>query len=216
MSKVTPEELDTLLEHGWRRFGVCYFRPVCGGCFECVSLRIPVAGFRPSKSQRRALKRCSHLRAAIGPPILDETRLDLYHAWHKMRENHRSWQPSPMTLEDYHNTFCHPHPCAREIAYYDGDRLVAIGLIDETPTSFSSIYFFYHPDCRPWGLGVASILFELSLAEQRSCEFLYLGYRIAGCPSTEYKAHFGPHQLLIGRPELTDTPMWVDAPELST
>ncbi|MGH7440846.1 MAG: arginyltransferase, partial [Polyangiaceae bacterium] len=56
MLDVTPAEMQTLLEHGWRRFGPMYFRPACAQCSECVSLRVVVGGFAPSKSQRRAAR----------------------------------------------------------------------------------------------------------------------------------------------------------------
>src|SRR5947208_12247955 len=47
MTRVGVDELDGLLERGWRRLGPFYFRPACAGCFECVPLRIPVASFVP-------------------------------------------------------------------------------------------------------------------------------------------------------------------------
>ncbi|MDQ3624845.1 MAG: arginyltransferase [Verrucomicrobiota bacterium] len=208
MTGVTPEELETLLEHGWRRFGTCYFRPVCRGCRECVSLRIPVSAFQPTKSQRRAFRKCGPLRVVTGTPVADEEHLALYRAWHEMREETRAWEPASATLEEYRGSFCVPHPSARELAYYDGDTLVGVGLIDETPNAVSSAYFYYHPDYRRLSLGVASVLFELAWAKSRGRAWLYLGYRVLGCPSTSYKARFGPHELLLGRPELGEPPIW--------
>jgi len=65
---VTAEELDAMLERGWRRFGPVYFRPACAACNECVTLRIPSATFTPSKSQRRARKNASPPLPIVGPP----------------------------------------------------------------------------------------------------------------------------------------------------
>src|SRR5581483_4512526 len=53
LTDVSPEETEYLVERGWRRFGPEYFRPICRGCEACVSLRVPVARFRFTKSQRR-------------------------------------------------------------------------------------------------------------------------------------------------------------------
>src|SRR6202044_2127984 len=53
---VSPAEMQTLLEHGWRRFGPMYFRPACSPCAECIGLRLPVARFAPSKTQRRVAR----------------------------------------------------------------------------------------------------------------------------------------------------------------
>jgi len=209
LTEVSPSEHEAMLIRGWRRFGLQYFRPQCAACMECVSLRVAVAKFQPTKSQRRAWRKCAHLKVAIGPPQVDETRLELFHAWHGMREQARGWKPSPMNAEEYSATFCPPNPCAREMAYYDSGRLVAIGLVDITPNAVSSVYFYYHPDAAPYSPGVASVLFEVDWARQQGCEHLYLGYRIAGCPSTAYKAQYGPHELLLDRPELDEEPVWI-------
>ena len=209
LTDVTPGEHEHLLAHGWRRFGPQYFRPKCASCMECVSLRIPVATFQPTKSQRRARRKCAHLRIEIGAPQVTEERLELFRAWHAMREESRGWVPSVMDADSYITTFCHPHACAREMAYFDGSRLIAVGLVDATANAVSSIYFFYHPDARAWSPGVASVLFEIEWARQMGCAHVYLGYRVLGCPSTAYKAHYGPHELLTGRPELEDASVWV-------
>lgn len=208
LTEVAPLEYESMLMRGWRRFGLQYFRPQCTGCLECVSLRIPVANFRPTKSQRRAWRKCAHLRVECGPPQVDAQRLELFAAWHGMREQSRGWKPSPMDAEEYAATFCPPNVFAREMAYYDGDRLIALGLVDVTPNAVSSIYFYYHPDAAAWSPGVASVLFEIEWARQMGGAHLYLGYRVAGCPSTAYKAQYGPHELLVDRPEFGEEPKW--------
>ena len=209
MTEVTPVEMDHLLERGWRRFGAAYFRPVCAKCLECVSLRIPVAGFVPSKSQRRAWRKSSNLRVVSRAPIADAERLELYRAWHSMRETTRGWNANDLDLEQYHRAYCLPNACARELDYYEGGKLVAVGLVDETPRAVSSVYFYYHPDVAHLSLGVASVLFEVEWARQRGKGHVYLGYRILGCPSTAYKAQFGPHELLLDRPGLHETAKWL-------
>jgi arginine-tRNA-protein transferase len=208
MTRVTPEEQEALLERGWRRFGAQYFRPVCGACAECVSLRVPVATFQPTKSQRRAWRKCGGLRVTVRTPLADEERLALYRAWHGQREHTRGWPASPMDLEEFGRVFCLAHEGAREFDYYDGNRLLAVGFVDETPHALSSIYFFYHPDAAHLSLGVASVLFEIEWARSRQRPHVYLGYRIAGCPSTAYKSQYSPHELLVGRPELDQPAAW--------
>src|SRR5580698_1143732 len=86
MLDVTGDEMDALLERGWRRFGPINFRPACASCMEYVSLRVPTEGFEPSKSQRRAARACSRLRRVVGPPRVDQERLALYARWHTGRE----------------------------------------------------------------------------------------------------------------------------------
>jgi arginine-tRNA-protein transferase len=209
LTEVSLLEHERLLERGWRRFGLQYFRPKCAGCDACVSLRLPVATFQPTKSQRRAARKCAHLRIEVGPPQVSDDRLALFAAWHAMREGMRGWKPTVMTPEDYAATFCPPNLSAWEMSYYDGERLVAVGLVDVTENALSSVYFYYHPDIAACSPGVASVLFEVEWARQRGCEHVYLGYRVLGCPSTAYKAHYGPHELLTDRPHFKERPVWV-------
>lgn len=204
----TPAQTEVLLEHGWRHFGAEYFRPVCQGCVECVSLRVPVASFQPTKSQRRARNKCAHLQVVEGSPIADDSRLQLFLAWHRDREQSRGWRETITDEAAYESLFCFPNESAREFAYYDGDRLVAIDLLDETPSSLSSVYFYFDPACHKLSLGKASLVFEIEVARARGKEHLYLGYCVEGCASLQYKKQFTPAERLIGRPELHEAAVW--------
>lgn len=208
--QITPAEFGEMLKRGWRRFGAAYFRPACAACNACVPLRVPVAAFIPTKSQQRALRKCRHIHFEIGTPQVDAARLDLYARWHAMRESKRGWPESPITAAEYEMQFCFPHPCAREFRYFDGPKLVAIGYVDENPEALSSIYFFFDPDYKHLSLGVTSVLCEIAAARERGLKHLYLGYRVLGCPSMEYKMQFRPHELLQGRPGDNETPAWTN------
>ncbi|NTX04414.1 arginyltransferase [Myxococcus sp. CA040A] len=213
MQDVSPEEYEHLLVRGWRRFGPLYFRPACATCGECVSLRLPVEGFRPNRSQRRARAACAHLRVEVDVPRVDDERLALYRAWHAERESTREWEPSPLTLREYSLQFSFPHPSAREVAFYDdgaegGPKLVALGICDETPRAWSAVYFFYDPACAALSLGTANVVFQVELARARGIPHVYLGYRVQACASLRYKGGFRPHELLVGRPALDSAPTW--------
>lgn len=218
MVDVSAQELEEMLVRGWRRFGPSYFRPVCGGCSECVSIRVSTDRFAPSASQRRAWRRCASLERVVGRPRVDAERMDLYHRWHRERERSRGWEPSPLDEETYSIEFAFPHPAAREIAWYDvgpGGRrkLVALGICDETPRAWSAAYFFYDPDYARYSLGVANVVFQIELARVRGIPYVYLGYRVADCPSMRYKANFRPHELLVGRPDMDESPRWIRGEE---
>jgi len=215
MVEVSPTEFDQMLARGWRRFGPVYFRPSCSACQACVPIRVPVDKFEPTKSQRRAQEKSRHLRLEIREPKVDQERLELYHRWHKVRERDRGWEESPITAEEYGIQFCWPHPCAREFAYYDRDKLVAVGYVDETPEALSSMYFFYEPELGSLSLGIASVLHEIEIARQRHLKYLYLGFRVIGCSSMEYKMQFRPHELLVGRPAEHDIPLWLPETEFA-
>ena len=213
MLDVSPEEMDVLLERGWRRFGPAYFRPACSACRACVPLRIPVDTFTPTKSQRRVLKRAEALRLRIGPPEVDGARLALYHRWHSMQSESRGWADDRITGDEYYQQFAFPHPCVREYAYFDdasdgGPRLIAVAIVDETPQALSAVYTYHDPDYRRWSLGTLSILRQVQQAQRSGRRWLYLGYRVLGCPSSEYKSRYRPHELLAGFPEFGERPRW--------
>jgi arginyl-tRNA--protein-N-Asp/Glu arginylyltransferase len=211
MLDVGGDELDALLERGWRRFGPIYFRPACASCMECVSLRVVAASFTPSKSQRRAARGSDRLRRVVGPPRVDDERLDLYARWHANREGARGWEPNGQSRERYSLEFAFPHPCAREAAYYDdaaGGRLVGLGLFDTTPRALSAAFFFHDPGYARMSLGTLNILSLIDDARRTERPHVYLGYRVEGCASLRYKAAFRPHELLHERPEPEGPARW--------
>lgn len=207
---VRPEELSHLLERGWRRFGPDYFRPACRACSACLPTRIPTASFKPSKSQRRAARKCASLVTAIGTPTVDDERLQLYAAWHATREAARGWRESGIDEESYRFQFAFAHPSAREITFRDPEtgELVGVALADEAPDAWSAIYFFYAPSWAKQSIGVANVLFQIEAARTRSIAHLYLGYCVLGCASLAYKASFQPQERLVGWPGLDEAPTW--------
>ena len=218
LMEVTPEEYEAMMERGWRRFGPVYFRPACQACSECVTLRIVTADFQPNRSQRRARAATERFRVVVGKPRVDDARLELYHAWHGWREQAREWKSSQLSERDYFLQFAFPHPCVREVAWYDdeapgGPKLIALGICDETPRAWSAVYFFFHPDYAHCSLGTANVVKQVELARERGIAHVYLGYRVQGCASLRYKAAFRRHELLQGRPEPEEAPQWKRAPE---
>lgn len=209
--EVSPPELEAMLERGWRRFGPMYFRPACADCQECVTLRLRPEVFRPSKSQRRARKNAARLTRTVGRPIIDDERLALYARWHAQREEARGWGESPLDAERYAFDFAFQHPCVREVSFTDpdaGDRLVGLGIIDDTGVSLSAVYFFWDPEHAPASLGTAHVVMLCDEARRLGRSYVYLGYRVSGCASLAYKDRYGPHELLEGRPSPRALPVW--------
>src|SRR3989440_13078547 len=77
---VTAAQHEALLARGWRRFGGEWFRPVCPACTACRSLRIPLATFTPSRSQRRALRGNAPIGIVVQAPTITEAHLRLSNA----------------------------------------------------------------------------------------------------------------------------------------
>ncbi len=120
LATASLDDVDSLLEHGWRRSGDSYLRQICSACHECVSLRIPVAHFIATRSQTRALRKCADLALRVGVPRVDDVRLGVYRAWLKMQASKRGWEEGDATTSDYVEQFCAPHQTVREMAFYEG------------------------------------------------------------------------------------------------
>jgi leucyl-tRNA---protein transferase len=208
-----PAAYESLLERGWRRHGCHFFRPACPACRECRSLRIDVARFQPTKSQRRCLKRNAHIRAEIAQPAVSREHMRLFNSYHADMHDRRGWPHKRVTADEYVESFLvGTWEFAREIRYFDGGRLVGVGLMDEVASGLSSVYFYHDPAWRPLGPGTFSILKEIEHARETSRPWHYLGYWIAGCDSMNYKARFGPHELLTHYPAEDQAPAWQPAP----
>lgn len=208
MVDVSPHELEGLLLRGWRRFGPAYFRPACRVCNECHSIRLDVHRFAPTASQQRALRRSRRFRMEVGRPHIDPERLALHEEWHRTRELARGWEPTNLSEDEYATQFAFPSATGSEMAWYEGDRLVALGLVDLTPNCLSAAYFFYHPSIARLSPGVANVMRCIELARELGCQHVYLGYRVEGCDSLKYKGAFRPHELLEGRPALDEKAVW--------
>jgi arginine-tRNA-protein transferase len=211
LTDVAPGEFGALLARGWRRFGRTFFRPACESCAECVSLRLLVSTFRPSRSQRRARNQASDLDRIVDRPRVDSERVELYRRWHAQREVHRGWHPNPMAAEDYAEEFAYPHAFSYEVAFRDpraADRLVGLGLVDAVPDALSAVTFFWDPDHAPSSLGVVHVVMLVEQAAAAGLRAVYLGYRVSGCASLAYKARYRPHELLEARFADREAPVW--------
>ncbi|MES2461922.1 MAG: arginyltransferase [Armatimonadota bacterium] len=190
------EEYEAAMNNGYRKFGPLLFRTVCEGCRECRSIRIPVAEFKPDRSQRRAIKRNMDLVVRFGRPTVNDVRLDLYNRYHDSQNAKKGWPPTEKSAQDYAFSFLHNPVPAVEISVWEGQALRAVALTDITPTVVSGVYHYHDPDFADRSLGTFAILQTLELARQMDKAWAYFGYYVAECSSLSYKARFRPCELL--------------------
>ena len=62
---INADTYSELVRAGFRRSGIFTYRPHCDGCRECTPVRVPVAAFKPSRSQQRAWNKHKHLQPAV-------------------------------------------------------------------------------------------------------------------------------------------------------
>ena len=162
-----------------------------------IALRVPVATFRPDRSQRRALKSNSDIELVVGEPDISEEKLLLYDRFHESRAEDKGWQVhGPKDPQEYASSFLdNPFP-TEEWRYYLGGRLLGVGYVDVLPAAMSAIYFYYDPDESRRSLGTYNVLSIIREAASRKLPYVYLGYYVEGCGSLEYKARFRPNEVL--------------------
>lgn len=211
----TAEAYLRMLERGWRRFGRVFFRPECAACRECRSLRLDVERFSPNRSMRRNLRRNRDLGVVLRPASISAAHLALYNRYHADMAVRKRWSEKSIAPIDYYRTFVDGgQEFGHEILYVAGDYLLGVALVDILPAdragrgAISAVYCYYEPTERRRGLGVFSVLQHLELARSRGIPHVYLGFWVAGNPSMRYKAAYHPHEILRGRPELDDEPVW--------
>lgn len=193
---LSSAEYGELLAAGWRRFGRFVFRPGCSRCQECTAIRVAVKRFKPSRSQRRVLRRNEDVELQVGTPCVDDERISLHRRFHAERAETRGWPPVSIDLEEYIDTFLDNACRTLEFRYRLADRLVAIAYVGEAADALNSIYAFYDPDVKKRSIGTLDILAEIAEAARLGKRYLYLGYYVRECPSMAYKISFRPHELL--------------------
>lgn len=194
-----PEFYPTALEWGFRRSGDIVYRPSCAGCHACIAVRIPIAAFRPDRSQRRCLRRNADLETRIVPPGCSDEHLALYQRYLKAR--HPGGGMDDHGIHEFEQFLIGSWNDSRflELRQRGSHRLLAVAVTDLVPAAISAVYTFYDPDEAARGLGTLGILQQLDWARREGKRHLYLGYWIEGHPKMDYKRRFRPLERFDGR-----------------
>lgn len=191
-----PQEFAERLATGDRRQGVLLYRPACPTCQACEALRIDVQAFRPSKTQRRILRRGDALvETTIDRPRLTDERVDLYNR-HKI-ERGLLTTDGFIEADGYEQFLVETCTDSFELTYRLNGRLIGIAITDRAADALSAVYCFYDPAYAHLSPGVYSILKQWELCRTWRLPYLYLGLYVAGCTAMEYKASYLPHERLI-------------------
>lgn len=195
MDEVSPGQLDLLLANAWRHFGTRFFRYSLNlyrdEIRRVIPLRIRLADFQLSKSQRRVLRQNEDLQTVIRPIEITGESQELFHR-HKGRFDHGV----PDSIYDFVSREPATVPCeGREIAVLDGERLVAVSYFDIGENSTSGIYAIFDPLEERRSLGVFTMLKEIEFAIDTGCEFYYQGYAYEGRSFYDYKKRFAGTQV---------------------
>lgn len=188
------EHYGWLMAQGFRRSGDQIYRPHCELCSACKSLRVLVNEFLLSKSQKRNIKKNKDFIIKVS-----NEKKDNYYALYEKYINtlHTDGSMFPATMDQYKSFISCNVAEQLYLEIWHDNELISVAVTDILKDALSAVYTFYHPDYNRHGLGVFSILKQLSLTKDMGKEFLYLGYQIDECKKMNYKNRYYPHQVLI-------------------
>lgn len=197
--------IDNLLKGGFRRSQNIAYMPYCEGCQACVSVRVVVDDFKPSRSLRRVAESNSDLSVRRVACVPTSEQYSLFRAYIDAR--HGDGGMADMTVLDYammiedsviDTTLTEYRlPAIAGVDQRPATRpLAAVALCDRLSDGISMVYSFYEPDLTPRSLGTYMILENIEYVRRLGLPYLYLGYWIAGSRKMSYKSRFQPQQKL--------------------
>lgn len=196
-----PQVNDMLTHGGFRRSQNIAYRPACESCRACVSTRVQVDQFTPSKNLKRIAKRNNDL---IGEEILPNPNTEQYSLFRSYLDA-RHWDGGmvDMTSLDYAMMVEDTHVNTRLIQYrrrgpdsgitgVGEGPLIGVALTDILGNGLSMVYSFFDPVESTRSLGSFMILDHIERARRMGLPYVYLGYWVEGSEKMEYKSRFQP------------------------
>jgi arginine-tRNA-protein transferase len=201
----SPVLVDNLLRGGFRRSQNIAYMPYCEGCQGCVSVRVLVGEFTPTRSMRRVLEANRDLAGQRLQATPTSEQYTLFRSYIDAR--HADGGMADMSVFDYAmmvedsiiDTFMTEYrlrPEAGSNTPLSRQPLVAAALCDRLSDGISMVYSFYEPEAARRGLGTYMILDHIAHAKALGLPYVYLGYWINGSPKMSYKRRFQPQERL--------------------
>ena len=195
-------ELNNILTHGgFRRSQSIAYRPACEGCRSCVSVRVLVREFHPTRSMRRIDKRNVDVVSDMRTAVPTSEQYSIFRAY--LDSRHRDGGMADMTVLDYAMMVEDSHVDSRIVEYRRrvagrpvGGELIAVALTDVLSDGLSMVYSFFEPDESARSLGTYMVLDHVARARQMGLAYVYLGYWVRGSGKMDYKSRFLPQERL--------------------
>lgn len=200
-----PEINDLLTQGGFRRSQNIAYRPACERCQACISVRILVNEFQPTRGMRRVLAANEDVVVTELEAEPSSEQFALFRRYLDHRHQHGGM--SEMTVLDFAMMVEDTHVNTRVIEYRERvegsgvgvtGRLLGAALTDVMSDGVSMVYSFYDPDLEKRSFGTFMILDHIRRTQERGLPHVYLGYWVKGSPKMGYKTRFMPQEHLLG------------------
>ncbi len=200
LARMDVATYQSLVNQGFRRSGAHVYRPACRGCARCVPVRIPIADFRPDRSQRRNWSRnASDLHLVDTPATFEAAHFDLYLRYLAYRHPDGS-MADDRSAESYRRFLV--EPWGGETRFLEirlGERLAGVAVTDLLTRGLSAVYTFFEPELSDRAPGTFAVLAQIETARRLGLPHLYLGYWISESRKMAYKERFRPIEAWDGR-----------------
>jgi len=192
-----------LSDNGFRRSQNIVYRPSCPDCDACMSTRICIKEFVPSKRHRRIINNNRDLRNNIEDSIATEEQYELFSRY--LNARHDGGGMTQMSEEDFQDMIEDSAVNTSVVEYRLGEdqnnsgnsdgQLLGVALTDNMLDGYSMVYSFFDPEMNKRSLGNFIILDHIKRAERANLDFVYLGYLIEKSAKMRYKSQFKPLQI---------------------